>query len=200
MSRSADRPVNPDPEAADATAQGSGDRGAAGAARTPAATAALGSLSDLPVAGLTRRRIALALGALISAWVIVLFAHQVGQASEASARAEAMRASNVALEANVAALQDELTLIQRQAYIEQQARQYRLGLPREVPFALADNAPPLPTDAPGSAGARLGAVVDRPSPLESWLRLLFGPGGDPSNATGTPSASASPGASSTPGG
>ena len=38
------------------------------------------SLADLPVAGLTRRRIALLLGAMVAAWVIVLFAHQVGQA------------------------------------------------------------------------------------------------------------------------
>ena len=59
------------------------------------------SLAELPVAGLTRRRIALLIGALVAAWVILLFAHQVGQASEASARADAMRASNATLEANV---------------------------------------------------------------------------------------------------
>lgn len=182
MTRADDRLPATDTEAATAAAAASSGRATSGGARTPAAAAALGSLSDLPVAGLTRRRIALALGALISAWVIVLFAHQVGQASEASARAEVMRTSNVALEANVAALQQELDLIQRQAYIEQQARQYRLGSPREVPFTLADGAPTLPSDAPGSAGARLGAVVEHPSPIESWLRLLFGPGGDPSNA------------------
>ena len=46
---------------------------------TPAALAALGSLSDLPVAGLTRRRIALLIAALVAAWVIVLFARQVGR-------------------------------------------------------------------------------------------------------------------------
>jgi cell division protein FtsB len=143
------------------------------------------SLADLPVAGLTRRRIALLLGALVAAWVILLFAHQVGQASEASAKADAMRASNAELAANVSALQAELALIQRQAYIEQQARSYRLGTPRELPFTLADNAPALPADAPGSAGVRLGAVTERPSPLEQWIHLLFGPGGDPAVATGS---------------
>ncbi len=136
-------------------------------------------LSDLPVAGLTRRRIALAIGALVAAWVIVLFAHQVGSASEASAHAQAMRVANAAAEANVAALQAELDLIERTAYIQQQARLYRLGSAKEIPFTLADNAPPLPTDAPGSAGVRLGATVVRSTPLESWIRLLFGHGGDP---------------------
>ena len=69
-----DRAERPEPEA--------------GSTPTPAAAAAIGSLSDLPVAGLTRRRIALLIGALVAAWVIVLFARQVGEASEATARAE----------------------------------------------------------------------------------------------------------------
>ncbi len=159
--------------------------GAAGPAGAPSRGAiASVSLADLPVAGLTRRRIALLLGALVSAWVILFFAHQVGQASEAAARAEAARATNAELQANVAALQSELALIQRQAYVEQQARAYRLGTPHEIPFTLADNALPLPSDAPGSAGVRLGAATEAPSPLEQWVRLLFGPGGDPSNAAG----------------
>ncbi len=145
-----------------------------GAAPTPAATAAIGSLADLPVAGLTRRRIALLIGALIAAWVIVLFARQVGEASEATTRAADMRASNAALAGDVAAAQHELELIQQQAYIQQQAREYRLGRPREIPFILSDDAPPLPPDAPGSAAVRLGEVVDRRTPLDAWLDLLFG--------------------------
>src|SRR5262245_21541740 len=96
-------------------------------ALTPVAAGALGSLADLPVAGLTRRRIAILIGALVAAWVIVLFARQVGEASEATARMEAMRNANGSLEADVAGLEQELSLIQRQAYIEQAARGYRLG-------------------------------------------------------------------------
>ena len=144
---------------------------------TPAAAASLGSLSDLPVAGLTRRRIALLIGSLVAAWVILLFARQVSEASDATVRAQDMRAANVSLQAEVAALEDELLLIQRQDYIEQQAREYRLGKPQEVPFVLADDAPPLAADAPGAAAVRLGAVVDPPSPFDAWLHLLFGPGG-----------------------
>jgi cell division protein FtsB len=170
-----------DPQALDDTEAAA--LGAAPAAVRRDAAAATVSLADLPVAGMTRRRIALLLGALVAAWVIVLFAHQVGQASEASARAEAMRASNAALAADVAALQGELDLIQRQAYVEQQARTYRLGAPHEIAFTLADGAPSLAPDAPGSASVRLGAVVERRSPLESWVRLLFGAGGDPAAAS-----------------
>src|SRR5689334_14368519 len=77
----------------------------------------LATLADLPVAGLTRRRIALAIAALVAAWVIVLFARQVGEASEASTRADEMRAQNETLAGDVAALEQELSLIQRQAYV-----------------------------------------------------------------------------------
>jgi cell division protein FtsB len=144
---------------------------------TPAAASTLGSLSDLPVAGLTRRRVAILIGALVAAWVIVLFARQVSDASEAMARSAAMSESTEQLRTEVVALESELALIQRQTYIEQAARQYRLGSPAEIPFALADDAPPLAVDAPGSATVRLGAEPDTTTPLESWARLLFG---DPS--------------------
>jgi cell division protein FtsB len=140
---------------------------------------AFAALADLPVAGLTRRRMALLIGALVAAWVIVLFARQVSEASEASTRADEMRAQNVVLAANVTALEDELALIQRQAYIEQQAREYRLGAPRERPFILAADALPLASDAPGTAATRLGSNLDDATPLESWLDLLFGESVDP---------------------
>jgi cell division protein FtsB len=181
MPRPASRPAAEPPF--DSSGRHAPEPGAATSA--PAAIASLGSLSDLPVAGLTRRRLALLIGSLVAAWVIVLFARQVGEASEATARAVDMRTANVVLEAEVAALEDELTLIQRPAYIEQQAREYRLGKPREIPFVLADDAPALTSGAPGTAAVRLGAVVDRASPLESWLQLLFGPGGDPADPPGT---------------
>ena len=151
-----------------------------------ATASALASLSDLPVAGLTRRRIAILIGALVAAWVIVLFARQVGEASEASIRADTLRTQNVAMAADVAALERELSLIQRQAYIEQQAREYRLGTPREIPFILADGAPALAADAPGTAATRLGAGAGEVTPLDAWLTLLFGAADDPSAAMNRP--------------
>jgi cell division protein FtsB len=181
MSRPPARPTaaDSDPDRAERTAP-EVDPGLA-----PAAASGAGSLSDLPVAGLTRRRVALLLGALIAAWIVVLFARQVSEASEASSHADAMRASNVVLEAQVAAAQRELQMIQRPGYIAQQAREYRLGMPREIPFTLADDAPPLGPDAPGSAAVRLGAVADRRSPIESWLDLLFGTPDEPEGALTT---------------
>jgi len=176
MPRRADRQTAADtePDAAEPTSTGPAD-----APLTPAAASAMGSLSDLPVAGLTRRRIALLIGAVVAAWVIVLFARQVGDASEATARADAARMANAALAANVVDLQRELQLIQRDAYIEQQARTYRLGTPQEIPFTLADDAPSLAPDAPGQAAVRLGAITTRSSPLDAWLDLLFGSSGPP---------------------
>ncbi len=115
------------------------------------------------------------LGAIVSVWIILAFARQVGDASAATARAAQLRVENQQIETTVAALQAELELIQKQAYIEQQARGYGLGTRRERPFVLASDAAPLASDAPGSAAVRLGVPASPGSPLESWLSLLFGP-------------------------
>ena len=80
--------------------------------------------------------------------------------------------SNIAQ--RVAAMEAELRLIQQQAYIVQEARAYRLGAAREVPFTLQQPAPSLAADAPGSAGVRLGADEGARRPLDAWLALLFG--------------------------
>ncbi len=130
-------------------------------------------LSGLPVAGITRRRLGFLAGALVSTWIVILFARQVGEAHAASARVEQLREANAALEDRLAALEREAQLIQRQEWIEQQARGYELGTGGETPFALGD-AGPLPPDAPGSAAVRLGSNAGAVTPLESWLSLLFG--------------------------
>jgi hypothetical protein len=132
-------------------------------------------LAALPIAGITRRRMGGLVGGLLAAWIIIVFARQVGEASAATARADDIAQGNAARQAQVAALERELDLIARQRYVQQQARGYGLGTAREVPFSLAVGAPALPADAPGSAAVRLGADTDRPSPLESWLTVLFGP-------------------------
>ena len=148
---------------------------------TSAARASLGSLSDLPVAGLTRRRIGIVLASIMAAWVLLLFARQVGEAGEATAKAAAMRDVNGGLTAESQALEQELALIQRQAFIVQAAREYRLGTAREIPFQLEENAPALPDDAPGSASVRLGADTQRQAPLDAWLELLLGTGAHAGN-------------------
>jgi cell division protein FtsB len=132
-------------------------------------------LAGLPIAGVTRRRIALIVAAFVSIWVVAVIVRQVGDASLATARVGETRESNAQMAANVAALERELELIQRDEFIAQQARSYGLGGRREIPFSLAADAPPLPPDAPGSAAERLGTAERQQTPLESWLELLFGP-------------------------
>ena len=130
-------------------------------------------LSALPIAGITQRRMAVVLGALIAAWIVLLFARQVGDASAASSRAEAMVSENAVRHAEIAGLERELDRIQQRRFILQQARAHGLGGHTEIAFTLDVDAPPLPPDAPGSASVRVGAPPAI-SPLESWLSLLFG--------------------------
>lgn len=132
-------------------------------------------LSALPVVGITPRRLAGMLGAVVAAWILIAFARQAGVAAEASARAQELRLSNVQLASDVEAIQRELELIQRPQYIAIEMRAYRLGRAREIPFTLAPGMPPLGPNAPGSAAERIGEQAPRVTPLESWLSLLFGP-------------------------
>jgi hypothetical protein len=166
------RPAPEPPE--DATDE-LGDEPTAGAA--PAGFQPFGpggpDLSALPIAGITQRRLAIMLGALVAAWMVLLFARQVGEASAASARAEAMIAENAARQAEIAALERELDRIQQRRYVLLEARAHGLGGHKEIAFTLDPDAPPLPPDAPGSAAARVGAP-ESVSPLESWLTVLFG--------------------------
>jgi cell division protein FtsB len=141
----------------------------------PAEASASPDLSSLPVAGITRRRVGFLLGALVSAWIVIAFARQVAEATAATASVENLRDQNAALAGRLAALEREADLIQRQEWVVQQARGYRLGGPGETPFSLRGDAPALAPDAPGSASVSLGATGDEPTPLESWLSLLFGP-------------------------
>ncbi len=134
-------------------------------------------LTTLPIAGITGRRVAIAMGILLAAWIVMMFARQVGDASTASARADELVVTNAQQASRAAALSRELQQIQRASYIEQEARAYGLGKTRELAFTLDPNAPPLPPDAAGSASVRLGSTVDDGSPLDHWLTLLFGAGG-----------------------
>jgi hypothetical protein len=140
-----------------------------------AARTASVDLAALPIAGLTRRRMAILAAAMLAAWIVVAFARQVSDATAAASRAQDIATGNAMLRLEVAAMERELDAIARQRFVEQQARAYRVGGAREIPFALAPDAPPLAADAPGSAAVRLGADADQVSPLEHWLTVLFGP-------------------------
>ena len=132
-------------------------------------------LTGLSVAGITRRRVGWAAAVLVAAWIVVLFARQVGDAQAAANQAVQLASDNAALSDEVSSLQSELDLIVRPQYVGLEARAHRFGSPREIPFTL-DPSVAAPVDgAPGSASARLGAANDRQTPLDSWLSLLFGP-------------------------
>ena len=138
-------------------------------------TPGLPDLSGLPVTGFTRRRMGFLGAGVLAAWVVISFARQVGDASAATSRLQGLEGSNTQLAEQVAGLEREYQLIQADAWVRQQARAYGLGSGREVPFTLGPGAPALGADAPGSAAVRLGATAVPPTPLESWLTLLFGP-------------------------
>lgn len=131
----------------------------------------------LRMASLSPRRILQIVAIVAIAWGVVSFGRQVASASAASAHAATLRDANAQLQDQVAAMQQELALIQERRYIDQQARAYRLGTAKEIPFALQAGTPPLAADAPGSAAHRLGAPTVSGSPLDHWLELLFGPDG-----------------------
>ena len=130
----------------------------------------------LRMAGISPRRLLQVVAVIAIAWGVISFGRQVASASAASAHAASLRGANAQLQVQVSAMQRELALIQERRYIDQQARAYRLGTAREIPFALEVGAPSLAPDAPGSAANRLGAPTTAGSPLDHWLELLFGPG------------------------
>jgi len=142
----------------------------------PAAAATPAQLPALPLAGLTRRRLAWILAAAVAVWILFTFARQVSEAADATARAERARTANTTLLAELDRLRAELAFIQRPEYVGLQARAYGVGGRGERQFTLAAGAPTLPPDAPGSATQRVGYRVETRTPLDAWITLLFDPG------------------------
>ena len=164
-------PQTPLPDEADESAT-------VGAATSPSGEPPAGEsidLSSLSIAGFTRRRVGWACAALVAAWIVVIFARQAGDGAAAAARADQVARDNAALANEVASLEHELQIIEKPAYVAQQARGYGLGTDKEIPFTLDPSVPSPGPDAPGSASTRVGAEQQHVTPLESWLSLLFGP-------------------------
>jgi len=159
-----DAPLPPDPHA-----------GTEAPGETSDPEVAKPDLDRLPLTGITRRRVAFVMAAVVTVWVIAVFARQVTEAADAASRADATAAQNAALADEVASLQHELSIVAERPYVTQQARGFGLGTEHEIPFQLAPDAPALPADAPGSAAQRLGETAAHRSPLDTWLTLLFGP-------------------------
>jgi hypothetical protein len=111
---------------------------------------------------------------VVAGWILLAFARQVGEAAEATARADRTRAENASISAELDRLRAELAFIQEPRFIALQARAYGVGGRRERPFTLGVAAPPLPPDAPGSASQRVGYRTVERTPLEAWIQVLFG--------------------------
>ena len=121
-------------------------------------------LAALPIVGITRRRAAILLGALLAGWIVILFARQVSEASAATGRAETMVADNAARRSEIAGLERELQRIQQQRFVVQQARGYGLGGPGRSRSRWARAPRASRPMHPGSAGLRVGAHdVDDPA-------------------------------------
>jgi hypothetical protein len=113
---------------------------------------------------------------LVCLWLIGVFARQAGEAAAAANEADVMRARNAAVQREIKSLQDELKLIQQPGFVDSTARGYMLGSAREVPFVIDPNASSPGPDAPGSSPIKPEATPEVDSPLDSWLKALFGSG------------------------
>ena len=125
-------------------------------------------MSGPAVPGLTRRRVAFVLGAVLVVWIVVVFGRAVATSADAAHQVALLQQANAARMAQLAAGQRELVLIQTPAYLDLQARAAGQGTADEHVFALASGAPSPRPIVP------LGSPTDPlpPTPLDAWLRLL----------------------------
>jgi hypothetical protein len=133
------------------------------------------SLPPVAIAGLSRKRLAWIVACVVAGWILLTFARQVGEAADATARADRARTENASIAAELGRLQGELAYIQQPRFVAQQARAYGVGGRREHPFTLQVGAPQLPANAPGSASQRVGHRTTERTPLQAWIQVLFGP-------------------------
>lgn len=108
---------------------------------------------------------------IVAIWVVFMFGRALTQLNEATQRAAAVQNETVVLHDRLEQAQRELELVQTDAFLSLQARGYGMGEPGERAFGLAPDAPAPPAIVP--LGGEAASTVGR-TPLESWLRLLFG--------------------------
>jgi hypothetical protein len=118
-----------------------------------------------------RRTIGVAVGVLVTIWLVAIFGRALTDATALNERQIREEAVNASLRAQVAAGRAEIAFIQTDAFLLFEARTYGMGTAREHAFALEPGAPPPQPIAPlGSTDAELSGST----PVEDWLRLLFG--------------------------
>jgi hypothetical protein len=108
---------------------------------------------------------------VVAIWVVFMFGRALTQLNEATQRAAAVRTETGVLYDRLEEVQRELELVQTDAFLSLQARGYGMGESGERVFGLAPGAPAPPAIVPLGGTA---TSADGRTPLESWLRLLFG--------------------------
>jgi hypothetical protein len=118
-----------------------------------------------------RNHLALVAIVVIGAWVVVGFGRTITSMNAATDRQAALGAETQVLNAQLDAGERELELVQTDGFQALQARAYGIGTTGEIAFSLATDAPPPAHIVPLGES---GTSAEAGSPLEAWLRLLFG--------------------------
>ncbi len=108
---------------------------------------------------------------ILGLWLVLVFGRALTDLNNASERQQALAAESQALSQRLAAGRRELQLVQTDSFQRLQARAFGLGAPGELVFSLESGAP---TAAPVMPLGGAGAGPEVVSPLDAWLRLLFG--------------------------
>jgi hypothetical protein len=118
-----------------------------------------------------RRTLGLVALLVVGTWVILSFGRTITSLNDATARQAVLLSETSALTAQLQAGHRELDLVQTDSFQALQARAYGIGAPGEIAFSLESDAPaPLPITPLGAAGQQ----AQPQTPLDAWLRLLFG--------------------------
>src|SRR3954447_4111418 len=112
--------------------------------------------------------------AIIGVWLVFVFSRALGDVDHATSRHQTVAEEASALQARLDADRRELVLVQTDAFQRLQARAYGLGAPGEVVFTLPQDAPSPPAIAPLGSGQAATTSVEDATPLDAWLRLIFG--------------------------
>src|SRR3954451_11755969 len=113
--------------------------------------------------------------AIVAVWLVFVFARALRDVGHATARHQTVANEASTLQARLDADRRELVLVQTDAYQRLQARAYGLGAPGELVFTLPQDAPSPPPITPLGAGQRSAtSATDSATPLDAWLRLIFG--------------------------
>lgn len=120
---------------------------------------------------LTRGHVVAVVLVIVGLWVVLSFGRTITQLNAATDREQRLTDETAQLAAQLDANRRELELVQTDAFQALQAREFGIGKPGEVNFSLEPGAPSPPPVIPlGNEGNQAAPHT----PLDAWLKLLFG--------------------------